>query len=228
MDEREPRAPNAVAFRAAPHASLLLVLAAGFVAAFAVPFALAAQSGGAGAKLKTVNVKARDGGFSLSAKSSPVGKVRFVVKNVGKKNHNFRIAGKKTPVLKPGKTARLTVMFKKAGRYAYVSTVAGDVRRGLKGMFRLTGVVKPATPGNAKAGKTVFVANCSVCHVLKAANAHGTIGPNLDRTKLAYATIKNVVTKGKTGKSGTMPPFKTTLTAKQIQDVTAFVYASTH
>ena len=205
----------------------LLVIAAVLGAAFADPIALAARSGGTGTKLKTVNVKARDGGFVLSAKTSTVGPVRFVVKNVGKRNHNFKIAGKKTPVLKPGKTARLTVTFKQAGKYAYVSTVAGDVRRGLKGTFRLTGSAM-ATPGDAKAGKTVFIANCGVCHTLKAAKTHGTIGPNLDKTKLPYATVKSIVTKGKTGKAGTMPPFKSTLSAKQIQDVAAFVYASTH
>jgi mono/diheme cytochrome c family protein len=157
-----------------------------------------------------------------------VGSVRFVVKNLGKRNHNFMIAGKKTPILKPGKTARLLVTFKKVGRYGYSSTVAGDARRGLKGTLRLTGPAKHATPGNAKVGKSVFVASCGTCHVLKAAKTTGTIGPDLDRTKLAYATIRNVVTKGKSGSEGTMPPFRGTLSTKQIQNVAAFVYASTH
>ena len=52
--------------------------------------------------------------------------------------------------------------------------------------------------------------------------------PDLGRMKLGYAAIASTVTKGKTGKLGTMPPFKGNLTAKQIQNVAAFVYTSTH
>jgi hypothetical protein len=109
-------------------------------------------------------VKIRDTGFSLSVKTAPVGQVKFVVT----KNHNFKILCKGTPALKPAKTARLTVTFTKPGQYGYTSTVAGDVRRGLKGTFRLTGAAKPLVPGDIKAGKSVFTAHCSVCHVLKA------------------------------------------------------------
>jgi mono/diheme cytochrome c family protein len=203
----------------------LVLSAAAILVAALVPVAFAATSGGSKAKLKTVNVTARDGGFALSVKTAPLGTVRFVVRNAGTRPHSFRIAGKKTPALARGKTARLTVAFKRAGKYPYVSTVAGDVRRGLKGTFRLT-APKPSTPGNAKAGRSVFVANCGSCHVLKAAGTRGTIGPNLDRTKLAYATIHRVVTNGKTGTA--MPGFRATLSAKQIRDVSAFVFASTH
>jgi hypothetical protein len=45
-------------------------------------------------------VEARDGGFTLSTKSAPVGQVRLVVTNLGKHPHNFKIGGKKTPVLR--------------------------------------------------------------------------------------------------------------------------------
>jgi mono/diheme cytochrome c family protein len=79
-------------------------------------------------------------------------------------------------------------------------------------------------PGNAKKGKAVFVANCSTCHVLKAAAARGTIGPNLDKKKPAYAKIVTIVTNGK----GVMTAYKSVLTKAQIQDVSAFVYNSTH
>jgi uncharacterized cupredoxin-like copper-binding protein len=37
------------------------------------------------------------------------------VTNKGKIPHDFKIAGKKTPLLKPGKSAELTVTLKKAG-----------------------------------------------------------------------------------------------------------------
>ena len=79
-------------------------------------------------------------------------------------------------------------------------------------------------PGSAKKGKVVFVSNCSTCHALKAANARGTIGPNLDQKKPAYKLIILRVTNGKSP----MIPFKGTLTTAQIQDVAAFVYNATH
>jgi mono/diheme cytochrome c family protein len=79
-------------------------------------------------------------------------------------------------------------------------------------------------PGSAKKGKAVFVANCTTCHVLKAANGRGTIGPNLDKKKPKYALIVSRVTNGK----GTMTAYKAILSKAQIQDVAAFVYNATH
>ena len=37
-----------------------------------------------------------------------------------------------------------------------------------------------AGSGEAGAGKRLFTKNCASCHVLEAANATGTVGPNLD------------------------------------------------
>ena len=59
-------------------------------------------------------------------------------------------------------------------------------------------------PGSAKKGKVIFVANCTTCHVLKAANGRGTIGPNLDQKKPAYKLIIARVTNGKSP----MTPYK--------------------
>jgi mono/diheme cytochrome c family protein len=81
-----------------------------------------------------------------------------------------------------------------------------------------------ANPGSPAKGKVVFVANCGACHTLKAAKATGMVGPNLDQKKPAYAKVVLRVTNGK----GAMPPLKATLSKTQIQDVAAFVYASTH
>jgi cytochrome c6 len=79
--------------------------------------------------------------------------------------------------------------------------------------------------GNAVAGKAVFAsAGCSACHTLKAAGATGTVGPNLDQLKPPYDKILHQVEVG----GGPMPAFKNTLSAKQIQDVAAFVFTSTH
>jgi mono/diheme cytochrome c family protein len=76
--------------------------------------------------------------------------------------------------------------------------------------------------GDATAGKAVFTgatAGCSNCHTLKDANSHGTIGPNLDQLKPAFAVVKHQVEVG----GGAMPAFKSILSAKQIDDVAAYV-----
>jgi mono/diheme cytochrome c family protein len=82
-----------------------------------------------------------------------------------------------------------------------------------------------AVKGDPVAGKAVFTsAGCSGCHTLKAAGATGTVGPNLDQVKPSYDKVVHQVEVG----GGAMPPFKGTLTPKQIRDVAAFVVASTH
>jgi len=84
----------------------------------------------------------------------------------------------------------------------------------------------PTLPkGNATAGRTIFATNgCSACHTLKAANATGTVGPNLDQLKPALEKIQTQVIDG----GGAMPPFKGSLSNQQIADVSQFVFESTH
>ncbi len=65
-------------------------------------------------------------------------------------------------------------------------------------------------------------AGCVSCHTLKAAGATGTVGPNLDEKKPPAALVVDRVTHGK----GVMPSFAGSLSAKQIQDVAAFVSSS--
>jgi mono/diheme cytochrome c family protein len=80
--------------------------------------------------------------------------------------------------------------------------------------------------GNASAGKTVFgSAGCNGCHTLAAANATGTVGPNLDSLKPDYQAVTAQVTNGGPG----MPAFGTSgqLTTQQIADVAAYVVTST-
>lgn len=88
-----------------------------------------------------------------------------------------------------------------------------------------TTTATPPAQGDPAAGKSVFAAaGCSGCHTLKAAGATGTIGPNLDEKKPPLAKIVHQVEVG----GGPMPAFKDQLSDKQIQDVAAFVFASTH
>ena len=95
-----------------------------------------ATANSARASATTIQVKGGEFYFKLSSKTLPrPGKVTFVFKNVGHVGHDFKIDGRKTPVIKPGKTARLTVTFKKKGKYPYRCTVPGHAAAGMKGVF---------------------------------------------------------------------------------------------
>jgi len=83
----------------------------------------------------------------------------------------------------------------------------------------------PSAKGDPAAGKAVFTsAGCTTCHTLKDAGSHGTIGPDLDQLKPPEARIVTQVENG----GGPMPAFKGQLSAKQIQDVAAYVFTATH
>ena len=91
---------------------------------------------------------------------------------------------------------------------AYVAAVAGQ------------GGGEAASPqqlGND--GKKIFESQCASCHTLKAANATGTIGPNLDQLKPAQSVVQHQVEVG----GGVMPAFKGKLTDEQIAAVAKFV-----
>jgi mono/diheme cytochrome c family protein len=80
--------------------------------------------------------------------------------------------------------------------------------------------------GVAKKGSAVFAsAGCAGCHTLAAANATGTVGPNLDQLKPDYQAVTAQVTNGGPG----MPAFGKTgqLSTQQIADVSAYVVVST-
>ena len=90
----------------------------------------------ASATATTVTVRGGEFFFKLSTKSvATPRKVTFVFKNVGHVAHDFKINGKKTPVIGPGKTSRLIVTFKKKGKYTYLCTVDSHASLGMKGSF---------------------------------------------------------------------------------------------
>ena len=86
---------------------------------------------------RTVRVEATEYAFALTPKSVRHGTVVFEVVNAGARAHDFRIAGKRTPVLAPGETARLTLTLDHPGVYAYFCTVAGHAVAGMKGSLRV-------------------------------------------------------------------------------------------
>jgi uncharacterized cupredoxin-like copper-binding protein len=83
-----------------------------------------------------VKVKAKDFLFVLSKKTVLHGRVKFVVSNPSPAVHDFAIAGKKTKMIKPGKSATLTVVLKK-GRYPYKCTVDSHAKLGMKGFLKV-------------------------------------------------------------------------------------------
>ena len=114
-----------------------LGLAAVVVAALAlVPLAAAHTDRQTHATTTTIQVSGGEFFFKLSTKSiAKPGTVTFVFKNVGHVAHDFKINGKKTPVIGPGKTSRLIVTFKKKGKYTYLCTVDSHASLGMKGSF---------------------------------------------------------------------------------------------
>ena len=107
------------------------VAAAAFFVVF-TPFA------GARTTATTVHVTAKDTlRFVLSRKSAPHGKTIFKVVNKGVIRHDFKIAGKKTKLLRHNQTATLTVTLKK-GKHAYSCTVPGHAAAGMHGIFKST------------------------------------------------------------------------------------------
>jgi uncharacterized cupredoxin-like copper-binding protein len=89
---------------------------------------------GAGTTTQTtaVAVTASEFKFKLSKPSVPHGKVVFTLVNKGKISHDFWIGGKTTPLVPPGKSAKLTVTLR-AGKQLYLCTVPGHSAAGMKG-----------------------------------------------------------------------------------------------
>ncbi len=110
---------------------LVLCAAAGVLLVAVVP-------AGARTTATTVRVTAKEYKFILSTKTARHGTVIFKVTNKGKFKHDFKIAGKKTTMLKPGKSASLTVTLAKGKTYTYICTVPGHAQLGMKGRFKVT------------------------------------------------------------------------------------------
>jgi uncharacterized cupredoxin-like copper-binding protein len=101
---------------------------------------LTAAGAGAGTQsvtaTTTIKVSAGEFFFKFSKASlTKPGTVVFVVKNVGHLAHDLKIGGKKTPLIQPGKSASLKVVFKKKGRFTYLCTVPGHAAQGMQGTF---------------------------------------------------------------------------------------------
>jgi uncharacterized cupredoxin-like copper-binding protein len=103
--------------------SIVALAAAGVVAGATTAF-----SAGTAVKVTATEMK-----FALSKSSVPKGAVSFNVTNKGAVDHDFKISGKKTAMLKAGKSGVVKVTFAKAGKYAFECTVPGHKAAGMKG-----------------------------------------------------------------------------------------------
>jgi uncharacterized cupredoxin-like copper-binding protein len=114
----------------------IVLSTAAVVAAGAVALPLATASGHrAHAAGGSIRVSGKEFHFTLSRSSISHGRVTFSFKNNGHLKHDFKIAGHKTRVIRPGKSTSLTVSLRK-GRYTYICTVSGHAAAGMQG--RLT------------------------------------------------------------------------------------------
>jgi uncharacterized cupredoxin-like copper-binding protein len=105
------------------------------LAALVVAAPVAARSSAAAATTVTVTMK--EFKFTLSKTKVAHGTITFKLVNKGKLPHDFSISGKKSKLISPGKTGKLTVTLKK-GKLAYKCTVPGHAAAGMKGKLTVT------------------------------------------------------------------------------------------
>ena len=123
--------------------AILVVGAAGAAASFAIP---AIGAGSSSSKTVTIKVTATEFKFALSRRSVPTGTtVVFKITNKGKIEHDFKVNGKKTRLLKPGQSTTLKIVFRKKGKFGYVCTVKGHAAIGMKGTFAVGVKAPPIT-----------------------------------------------------------------------------------
>lgn len=131
------------------------VLALAVIALGGAAVAGVAAHGGAGTT--TVKVTEKEYRIALSVKKAPAGPVKFVVRNSGTYPHALAIAGpglkpKRTPLIKPGRSATLTVTLR-SGTYSLWCPVPGHAARGMKASFTAGGG-GPATSTASSGGTT--------------------------------------------------------------------------
>jgi mono/diheme cytochrome c family protein len=82
-------------------------------------------------------------------------------------------------------------------------------------------------PGGVKltaadeSGREVFAQRCATCHTLRAANAVGKVGPNLDQLRPPKALILNAIQEGRARGQGQMPALL--VTGSEARDVANYV-----
>ena len=144
-----------------------------------------------------ITVKASEFKYVFSKKSVPTGTVIFTVVNKGKISHDFKIGGKKTKTLLPGKSAKLTVKFAKKGQYAFLCTLFGHAKAGMKGKFAVA--VKPVATTTQKTTTTTTTTTPPPTGPVGNANTTVTVGMfeygyNLSQQSVPSGQVTFVIT----------------------------------
>jgi mono/diheme cytochrome c family protein len=125
-------------------------------------------------------------------------------------------------VHKKGQKAQV-VAFTIGGLGEVGGAAAPKIKKATEGETAESAPSSPSSPAAPAAkgpdGAALFTSNCAGCHTLKAANATGTVGPNLDSLKPSDAVVVKQVTNG----GGGMPAFKGTLSAAEIAALGKYV-----
>ena len=86
-----------------------------------------------GALTANYTATAVDFKFGNMPKSVAPGTHKFTLVNKGGEEHDLKLAGKKTKILKTGQRASITVALKRGKTYAYLCTLPGHAALGMKG-----------------------------------------------------------------------------------------------
>jgi uncharacterized cupredoxin-like copper-binding protein len=114
---------------------LLAVFGGILLALGAASLALAHARASGHARASTIAVKGGEFFFRLSPKGlSAPQTVTFRFTNIGHVAHDFKIGGKTSALIQPGKTTMITVALKK-GTYPFLCTVPGHAAAGMKGVL---------------------------------------------------------------------------------------------
>jgi len=116
---------------------LAITVAAVLALVVAVPLAGADLRAPKAQAAQSITVTMTEFKFRLTSKTAHAGAVTLRLVNKGKLAHDIKIAGKKSALVKPGKTGALTVTLKK-GKYPYLCTVPGHAAAGMKGVLTVS------------------------------------------------------------------------------------------
>ena len=127
-----------------------------------------------------ITVAASEFKFVFSKRSIPAaGTVIFTVVNKGKISHNFFIAGKVTPMLLPGKSAKVTVRFTKRGKYPYLCTIVGHAAAGMRGVFAVAMKAVPPPPSSTPSTTTTQPTTTTTTSTVPVGNGNTTVTVNM-------------------------------------------------
>ena len=127
-----------------------MFVVAAISAVLALTATAVAHRSSAKAKVTVTEGKPSEFHYKLSKKTVSKGTVVFAVTNKGTIPHDFKVCssskggkanacrGKGTKVLSPGKSATLTIVFRKKGTYEFLCTVPGHAAAGMKGDLKVT------------------------------------------------------------------------------------------